>query len=125
MGWPDLSWLGTSEEERVKMQLLRETDSLAVGNLVASVFWSFPQYWYNIPIEKFAGKTGQGQEETRFETWRKVFFIRTFMGRGWTSDNGDENYNGALDNDGGGDYDVECEDDIRCGELVSDSIHIQ
>ena len=27
MGWPDLSWLGTSEEERVKMQLLRETDS--------------------------------------------------------------------------------------------------
>ena len=38
MGWPDLSWLGTSEEEPVKMQLLRETDSLAVGNLVASVF---------------------------------------------------------------------------------------
>ena len=38
MGWSDLSWMGTSEEKPVKMQLLRETDSLAVGNLVASVF---------------------------------------------------------------------------------------
>ena len=99
------------------MQLLRETDPrwetllLQYSEVSPNIDTIFQSRNLRAKLAR-----AQGQEKTRFETWRKVFY-KNF-------DGGEGDYNGFLDNYGGGDYDVECEYNIRCGELVSDSIHI-
>ena len=82
MGWPDLSWLSTSEEERVKMQLLRETDSrwetllLQYSEVSSNIDTIFQSRNLRAKLAR-----AQGQEKTRFETWRKVFYKKFDRGR--------------------------------------------
>ena len=89
MGWPDLSWLSTSEEERAKMQLLRETDSpwetllLQYSEVSPNIDTIFQSRNLRAKLAR-----AQGQEKTRFETWRKVFY-KNF-------DGGEGDYNGLL-----------------------------
>ena len=82
MGWPDLSWLSTSEEEQVKMQLLRETDSrwetllLQYSEVSLDIDTIFQSRNLRAKLAR-----AQGQEKTRFETWRKVFYNKFDRGR--------------------------------------------